>query len=255
MLESVPENEVPFLLKENEAIRTAHRDNRSSRTTRSLIVVVALVSALVSAIGTVIMHNILPTLHIASSVSPPRQELLPSLNLPPLGSVLRTYIGEPAYYAKDMNASREAWMSLFPPGMGYVSMDNLKDAGDIPRIFQDMSTDGSGRFCVAAFHQLHCLFLIYTDFRRALSGELTYADAYSLHGSHSLHCFDYLRESLICAADSALEPFRSPFDGGTQGNGVDGFGSVHQCRDFKQLFEWSEKFRYTDGHDAEKFEG
>jgi hypothetical protein len=72
---------------------------------------------------------------------------------------------------------------------------------------------------------------------------------------HTLHCFDYLRESLICAADSALEPFRSPFDGGTGGDGIDGFGSVHQCRNFKQLFEWSERFRYTDDLDAERFEG
>ncbi|KAI1416919.1 hypothetical protein F5Y13DRAFT_204284 [Hypoxylon sp. FL1857] len=236
-------------------MRTAHRDDKGSRATRFLLLAVALVSALVSAVGTVIMHNLLSRSPIASSISPPRQELLPSLNLPPLGNGLRTYIGEPAYYAKDMNASREAWMSLFPPGMGYVSMDSIKNAGDVPRIFQDMSTDGSGRFCVAAFHQLHCLFLIYADFRRALSGELTHADTHSLRDSHSLHCFDYLRESIICAADSALEPFRSPFDGGTQGNGVDGFGSVNQCRDFKQLFEWSEKFRYTDGHDAEKFEG
>ncbi|KAI1214210.1 uncharacterized protein F4807DRAFT_455855 [Annulohypoxylon truncatum] len=254
MLESVPENEVPFLPKESEAVRTICRGDKNDRGTRFLLVVVALVSALVSAIGTIIMHNVLPTSHIISSASQPQQELLPSLNLPPLGNVLRTYIGEPAYYAKDMNVTREAWMSLFPPGMGYVSMDTIKNAGDIPRIFQDMSTDGSGRFCVAAFHQLHCLFLIYSDFGRALNGELG-TDAHSLHGSHSLHCFDYLRESIICAADSALEPFLSPFDGGTQGNGVDGFGSVHQCRDFKQLFEWSEKFRYTDGRDAEEFEG
>lgn len=41
--------------------------------------------------------------------------------------------------------------------MGYVTMDHIKAAGDIPQIVQDMSTDGSGRFCVAAFHQLHCL--------------------------------------------------------------------------------------------------
>ncbi|KAI0098116.1 hypothetical protein F4776DRAFT_532112 [Hypoxylon sp. NC0597] len=255
MLERVPENEVPFLPKENEALHTARRDNQNGRISRFLLVAVALVSALVSAVGTIIMHNILPASPSAFRTSSPRLELLPLLNLPPLGSVLRTYIGEPAYYAKDLNTSREAWMSLFPPGMGYVSMENIKDAGDIPRIFQDMSTDGSGRFCVAAFHQLHCLFLIYTDFRRALGGELAHVDAHSLHDTHSLHCFDYLRESIICAADSALEPFRSPFDGGTQGNGVDGFGSVHQCRDFKQLFDWSEKFRYNDGHNAEKFEG
>ncbi|KIM96901.1 hypothetical protein OIDMADRAFT_32797 [Oidiodendron maius Zn] len=256
MLDTDPENEVPFLPKDHETTRKAHRDYQSGQATRRLIVTVALVSALVSAAGTVIMHNLLPIFSIASSRSPPRPELLPSLNLPPLGNLIRTYVGDQrAYYDKDLNVSREAWMSLFPPGMGYVSMDSIKDAGEIPQLFQDMSTDGSGRFCIAAFHQLHCLFLIYADFRRALSGKLTHQDAHVLQNGHSSHCFDYLRESIICAADSALEPFRSPFDGGTQGNGVDGFGTVHQCRDFKQLFEWGEKFRYSDGHDAEKFEG
>lgn len=150
--------------------------------------------------------------------------------------------------------------------MGYVSMEKIESEGPVPQIVQDMSTDGSGRFCVAGFHQLHCLvsdirfhiypwffddiqYLIYADFRRALSGDIQQSDM------HTLHCFDYLRESIICAADSALEPFRSPFDGGTGGDGIDGFGSLHQCRDFKQLFQWSERFRYNDEHDAEKFEG
>ncbi|PVI04001.1 hypothetical protein DM02DRAFT_509446, partial [Periconia macrospinosa] len=174
---------------------------------------------------------------------------LPSLSVPPLGSVLRTYIPEPQYVAQSLNESHDAWMSLFPKGMGYVSMEKIESEGPIPQILQDMSTDGSGRFCVAGFHQLHCLYLIYADFRRALSGDIQESDM------HTLHCFDYLRESIICAADSELEPFRSPFDGGTGGDGIDGFGSLHQCRDFKQLFQWSERFRYNDDHDAERFEG
>ncbi|KAL7907515.1 hypothetical protein GGI35DRAFT_470713 [Trichoderma velutinum] len=240
MLDSVPENEVPFLTKDDETGLTTQHDDQSRRTTRRLIIIVALVSAVVSALGTVITHNLLP---LSSSRGASRQGLLPSLNVPPLGSLLRTYVGGGAYYDRDTNASREAWMSLFPP------------AGDIPQIVQDMSTDGSGRFCVAAFYQLHCLFLIYADFRRAVTGKLSHDEAQKLHDAHSLHCFDYLRESIICAADSALGPFRSPFDGGTKGNGVDGFGTVHQCRDFKQLYEWSEKFRCGNGHDAEKFEG
>lgn len=41
--------------------------------------------------------------------------------------------------------------------MGYITMDKVKEQGEIPQVIQDMSTDGSGRFCVAAFHQLHCL--------------------------------------------------------------------------------------------------
>lgn len=182
MLDSVPENEVPFLTKDDEAGLTTRRDGQSRRTTRRLIITVALVSAVVSALSTVITHNLLP---ISSSRGPSRQELLPSLNVPPLGNLLRTYVGGGAYYDRDMNASREAWMSLFPrtllcpliakadtncasAGMGYVTMDSIKAAGDIPQIVQDMSTDGSGRFCVAAFHQLHCLVSLPTILTRKL---------------------------------------------------------------------------------------
>lgn len=84
-----------------------------------------------------------------------------------------------------------------------------------------------------------------------MDGELANEEVQSLHDSHPLHCFDYLRESITCAADSSLEPFLP----GTMGNGIDGFGSIHQCRDFKRLFDWSERFRYTDNRDAESFEG
>ncbi|OTA59228.1 hypothetical protein K449DRAFT_436193 [Hypoxylon sp. EC38] len=108
MLESIPENEVPFLPKENETLQEACHGNQGGRMTRLLLIGVALASALVSVVRTVIMHNILPTSPSASRTSLPIPQLLPSLNLPPLGSVLRTYIGEPAYYAKDLNTSREA---------------------------------------------------------------------------------------------------------------------------------------------------
>lgn len=115
MLDTDPENEVPFLSKNHETTLIAHRDYQSGRATRRLIVTVALVSALISAAGTVIMHSLLPIFSIASSRSSQRQGLLPSLNLPPLGNLLRTYVGDQrAYYDKDLNVSREAWMSLFP---------------------------------------------------------------------------------------------------------------------------------------------
>lgn len=111
MIDSVPENEVPFLTKEDEAGLMTQHDGQSRRTTRRLIIIVALVSAVVSALGTVITHNLLP---LSSHRGASRQELLPSLNVPPLGNLLRTYVGGGAYFDRDMNASREAWMSLFP---------------------------------------------------------------------------------------------------------------------------------------------
>ena len=57
------------------------------------------------------------------------------------------------------------------------------------------------------------------------------------------HCFDYLRQSLTCNADTTLEYLR---EGGAGNNpGVDGWGSVHQCRDYDAVIAWAESHRVT----------
>ena len=57
---------------------------------------------------------------------------------------------------------------------------------------------------------------------------------HSVHNAHLLHCFDYLRQDIMCAADSILELVD------VDGTSTDGWGSTHQCRDFDALFEWAE---------------
>ena len=60
---------------------------------------------------------------------------------------------------------------------------------------------------------------------------------------HAKHCFDYLRQALICAADSTVEP------GNATTKFVTGSGVVHECRDFDGLFEWTEQRRFDDRAD------
>jgi hypothetical protein len=88
-----------------------------------------------------------------------------------------------------------------------------------------------------------------TEFFRALSGNITRPSG------HTMHCYDYLRVSLLCAADTTLEPFRSRFDGMTPGDSVDGFGSTHQCRNFDHVFAWAESNRYNEKGGADEFSG
>lgn len=57
---------------------------------------------------------------------------------------------------------------------------------------------------------------------------------------HMQHCFEYLRRAIMCAADTALEPYKVAH------LGVDGFGSPHQCRDWSILYDWAEQFRSED---------
>lgn len=59
---------------------------------------------------------------------------------------------------------------------------------------------------------------------------------------HMMHCFDYLRQSLMCASDETLEILQTgPY--GTKIASVDGWGTQHQCRDFESLATWTRLHR------------
>lgn len=51
---------------------------------------------------------------------------------------------------------------------------------------------------------------------------------------HIIHCVDYLRQALMCAADATLEP-NIP---GTRI--ISGIGIDHQCQDYESLIRWAE---------------
>lgn len=56
---------------------------------------------------------------------------------------------------------------------------------------------------------------------------------------HDAHCFDLLRQSLLCAADTTVE--------GQTGYGV-GWGMVHQCKDMNAIRTWVESRAGFAGH-------
>jgi hypothetical protein len=59
--------------------------------------------------------------------------------------------------------------------------------------------------------------------------------------SHVGHCFDYIRQSLMCHADMTLEPFLES-DGRTlRPQGSSGWGVPHICNDYDGLVEWVER--------------
>ena len=77
-------------------------------------------------------------------------------------------------YTED--APRE-WASIFPPGGGFVHLGPSRRP-----------------FGLALFHQLHCLARI----RRAMAER---------HASeHVHHCFNYLRQAILCEANPTIEP-------------------------------------------------
>ncbi|KAL4943308.1 hypothetical protein BDV06DRAFT_211161 [Aspergillus oleicola] len=54
--------------------------------------------------------------------------------------------------------------------------------------------------------------------------------------SHIRHCFDYLRQTIMCAADTNLEVLDWEM------HLTSGWGQNRICRDFEKVFEWAEKW-------------
>ncbi len=53
--------------------------------------------------------------------------------------------------------------------------------------------------------------------------------------AHIYHCFDYLRQALLCHGDTTLEKARVDAERGTLVRGVDGWGVQHECRDTQAI--------------------
>jgi len=108
--------------------------------------------------------------------------------------------------------SDDDWFSLFPEGWyGFMSLgpDNRP-------------------FSLSLYHQLHCLDAIRTSF--ILNG----TDA----ALHVEHCLRYLKVSLLCLADTTLEPASwVKDDEGYDLPATNGMGVIHQCKDWGALKE------------------
>ncbi|KAJ2974669.1 hypothetical protein NUW58_g8581 [Xylaria curta] len=120
------------------------------------------------------------------------------------------------------------WLPLSSEARGYVQISNHASYGILGSPYTvaiDRTTDGPA-YMMSVFHQLHCLSYIVDNYQRGYAGaNLTEEVAH-----HSAHCFDYLRQSVICAADTNLE-------GDTEAG--PGWGSVHQCTDYDALLDWA----------------
>jgi len=233
--------EQPFLSREQDAFSTgrifssqSRRQWLSARPSLSFLAAVV-ISALIGSIATLTFQNFYApnTSQSASNVVYP----YPNLKLPSLGDIEAVFEENSIFLDRsnheEQAQSEEAWKSLIPNGRGFVSTAKLQAAGVLPQSLLDTDTEHAGQFAVASFHQLHCLHMIVGSYTKALKDV-----AHDIQ--HTKHCLEYLRSSIMCAADSTLEPWKNTL------NGVDGFGNPHMCRDFDELFRWAEEYRHID---------
>jgi hypothetical protein len=82
---------------------------------------------------------------------------------------------------------------------------------------------------LSVFHQLHCLEMVKIQLETG-SRSKSESQRHHQHG-HALHCIDWIRQALMCNADSTLDPTNDYIEFGD--------GNVHQCRDFDAVFKWT----------------
>ncbi|KAI0100070.1 hypothetical protein GGR51DRAFT_378557 [Nemania sp. FL0031] len=122
--------------------------------------------------------------------------------------------------------SDSLWDSLFPEKLGFVKHPEL-------------APDVAG---IAVFHELHCLNMLRIAFFASTDGtlqEIASQDHDANHRAslhHIRHCFEYLRQSLMCLSDANLENMNYT----TQG--VSGWQTERTCRDFEGLKSWANEW-------------
>ncbi|QIW95205.1 hypothetical protein AMS68_000723 [Peltaster fructicola] len=140
--------------------------------------------------------------------------------------------------------SDQAWFSLMPPGKGFVQVEDAGRFNLKPGL--SISAHSSGdMYNIAAFHQLDCLssireylwhlkFAVDTNKTEQLRPILL-----DPQEDHILSCFDYLRQSIMCAGDTTLE-WPAEDSHGRQAT-VDGWGVPHHCVDWNALLEQTQQ--------------
>jgi hypothetical protein len=117
---------------------------------------------------------------------------------------------------------------LLTEARGYVQIADYDDYPVLSKPYMvpiNRTSDGPA-YMTSVFHQLHCLSYIISHYQQGYAGtKLTDEVAH-----HSAHCFDYLRQSIMCAADTNLE--------GETETGP-GWGSDHVCVDYDAVLEWA----------------
>ncbi|RFU31579.1 hypothetical protein B7463_g4767, partial [Scytalidium lignicola] len=104
----------------------------SRRARRRHLVAVVLLSAAFSILATLATQQISARLFHHNSQN--SGSSLPDLNLPTLGDMMKTYEFEPIFVQHPSNETNQAWADLIPKGKGFVSLEKLEAAGEVPAI-------------------------------------------------------------------------------------------------------------------------
>ncbi|EAA30505.2 hypothetical protein GE21DRAFT_10632 [Neurospora crassa] len=139
------------------------------------------------------------------------------------------------YGAEPSEEVDQAWTAMIPKGKGFILLPNETSEAlpDLPRLDKSNKQQHA---MISVFHQLHCLYMTRAGYFAAKSGNLD-----EVNTPHLTHCWDYLRQGIMCNADTTLEWITYPDESGSTG-----WGYQHTCKDFGAVFEWAERHRFRE---------
>ncbi|KAH8678417.1 hypothetical protein BX600DRAFT_452031 [Xylariales sp. PMI_506] len=157
---------------------------------------------------------------------------------------------QPMYASADSFANSSAlhetlhrWTKLSPKGRGSIVVDPKDRIGLSPPYvvsvppqgLQKVGKDTEDIYMVATFHQLHCLSKLMLSYGLMVTEGSKPTDL-----AHDAHCFDLIRQTLLCNPDLTVEGLTEYGEG---------WGAVHQCKDIDAVRDWaSEHAGYTGHH-------
>ncbi|TEA18565.1 Oxidase ustYa [Colletotrichum sidae] len=148
---------------------------------------------------------------------------------------------------------QDNWLSIVPKGLGYLDVTNPQRYGNLPAPLPEFAPRSV--FTTSMTHQLHCLYAILEGYAGLVVNGSAEVDQHShlpegTEGAnepwHLQHCFEYLRQAIMCSGDVALEGTQTTFPAGFTGS--DGWDAKHVCKDYKQVYDYLDKNRAMDDH-------
>lgn len=124
-----------------------------------------------------------------------------------------------------------------PEGLGYLKVSDPSRYDNLPHPLEGYDDTV---FTTSVTHQLHCLYNILEVYSSLTSG---YTLGAQMQG-HIPHCFEYLRQAILCAGDTALEGQHTTFPDGIIGS--DGWDAKHVCKDYDAVYAFLEENRADD---------
>ncbi|CAG8960095.1 hypothetical protein HYFRA_00010573 [Hymenoscyphus fraxineus] len=135
---------------------------------------------------------------------------------------------------------RKNWDKLMPLGSGTVNIPEHLNYPKIGKPINDDPTHTGPIYEAAWTHALHCLYYTLDSYHQlTVSNGTKFGFDGKRNDYHAGHCFEYLRNQIMCMSDMTLE-------GSASALGATGDGQAHMCRDQEEAIRWIEGRRLDD---------